>query len=196
MDSARAILIVCVVVFTAAAALCDLRTRKLPNRITVPAFFAALVFHVVRGAISGGWGGHGAGLLHALAGFATGFGILLVLWLSGQGGGGDVKFMGALGAWLGAEQTLIVFLLSALLILIGSIGFLAIHVCASGLGRMRRRCVSPLSHDATAGQGNGSGYGEYHASASRRLLPFGVPVALATWGLLAFAVLEVLWAQS
>ena len=67
----------------------DLKTRRIPNGLTVPAFVCGVVFHVIRG----GW----AGLGFSLGGFATGFGILLVLWLIGGGGGGDVKLMG--GHW-------------------------------------------------------------------------------------------------
>jgi len=76
--------------FTAVAAVSDLRTRRLPNWLTVPAFAAGLLAHTVVNGF--------AGLGFALLGFATGFGLLLVLWLIGGGGGGDVKLMGALGA--------------------------------------------------------------------------------------------------
>ena len=107
MDWTTTVFLVCVAAFTALAAGFDLRTKKLPNRLTVPALVAAFVFH---GATSGS-----SGQLTALAGFATGFGILLVLWIVGGGGGGDVKLMGALGAWLGPQGTLAVFLISAAL---------------------------------------------------------------------------------
>ena len=79
-----------VMLFTGLAFLCDLKTRRIPNWLTVISLVLALAFHLT----TGGW----PGLLAALGGFAVGFGILLVLWLIGGGGGGDVILMGALGA--------------------------------------------------------------------------------------------------
>ena len=107
---------------TLVAAVIDVRTRRIPNWFTVPVLAGGLIFHTV----TGGWGG----LLTALGGFVTGFGILLVLWLMGGGGGGDVKLMGAVGAWLGAWLTLIVFLLSA-----GFAAFFSLVVLLGGLMR-------------------------------------------------------------
>lgn len=72
MDITQWFFVLVITAFTLAAAVSDLRVRKLPNWLTVPAFLAALLFHTVHA----GW----AGLGSALAGFATGFGILLVLW--------------------------------------------------------------------------------------------------------------------
>ena len=85
--------LIAVLVFTIIAMVTDLSTRKLPNWLTVPAFVAAIVFHT----FTSGWRGLGL----CMGGFAVGFGLLLVLWLIGGGGGGEVKLMGALGAWLG-----------------------------------------------------------------------------------------------
>lgn len=64
-----------VTVFTTAAAISDLTTRKLPNWLTVSAFVAGLLTHTVIDGL--------AGLGFSLLGFVTGFGILLVLWLIG-----------------------------------------------------------------------------------------------------------------
>ncbi len=100
VDISSVILMVAVGGFTLVAAVWDLRTKRLPNWITVPAFVAGVIFHVVLGAVTQTpWlSGAGHGLLSALAGFATGFLPLMVLWLTGGGGAGDVKLMGAVGA--------------------------------------------------------------------------------------------------
>ena len=66
--------------FTVAAAWSDVRTGKLPNWLTVSGLGAALVFQLATNL--------GGGLLTAIAGFAAGFSLLLVLWLTGGGGGG------------------------------------------------------------------------------------------------------------
>ena len=188
MDVGQIVLIACVVVFTLIAAFCDWRIRKLPNVLTVPAFAAAIVFHVGYGAATGGFAGAGSHFVFAIAGFGTGFGILLVLWLIGGGGGGDVKFMGALGAWLGAEQTLYVFLISAVLIAIGAIGILALQFINRGMVGTKSRFLD--SGKAASDQKRkekkiDKATAEMQRKVHRRLMPFGVPAALATWMVLA-----------
>jgi prepilin peptidase CpaA len=81
---------------------CDLRTGHIPNKLTAP----LLVF----GLIWAAWVGGLAGLAEA-----TGACILLALpyvfmFLFAHGGAGDAKLMGAIGAWLGLTQSVIVLL--------------------------------------------------------------------------------------
>ncbi len=171
--------VVAVVVFTTAAAISDLTTRKLPNWLTVSAFVAGLLAHTVTGGLSG--------LGFSLLGFATGFCILLVLWLIGGSGGGDVKLMGALGAWLGVGLTLQVFLVSTALaamatgarLLAGTLsrgfGFVQRRYLATGLAA-RSRSGSPRDREARRRQRQ-----------RRRMMPYAVPVALGTWLVLASA---------
>ena len=177
MGAGRVIFIVCVVVFTVVAAVCDWRTKRLPNVLTVTSLACALLFHVVSGAVAGGSWQAVQQLGFSLAGFATGFGILLVMWLMGSGGGGDVKYMGALGAWLGAVGTLKVFLVSAVLILICSVAVLAWEFCRRGFRRTQERYVDRAGKAGTEA--------ELRRKQRRRLMPFGVPAAIATWVVLA-----------
>lgn len=172
MEPIQIALIVFVVLFTFSAAWIDWRTKKLPNKMTVPAFGAGVLFHVVWGALDGGALGAGQHLLFSLGGFATGFAILFVLWVIAGGGGGDVKFMGALGAWLGPTQTLIVFLVGAVLIAFGSFLMMAWSFLSIGAMRTKERY---LSSDKSTEK----------ARARRRMLPFAVSTALATWIVLA-----------
>lgn len=176
MGPDRILLIICVIAFTLAAAVCDWRTKKLPNRLTVTAFVCALLFHLIYGMTQGGLRGAGQQLVFALAGFGTGFGILLVMWLMGSGGGGDVKYMGALGAWLGAVLTLQVFLVSALLVVVGSMMVLAWGFVEKGLIRTRARYIEQGGeHPAKSAEASQA------RRTRRRILPFGIPAALATW---------------
>src|SRR5258708_1598366 len=96
--------VITIVVFTMTAAIIDIRSRRIPNWITVPAALAGLAFHITRSGVDG--------LLYSLGGFAMGFGILFVLMVIGQGGGGDVKLMGAVGAWLGWKFTVFAYVLA------------------------------------------------------------------------------------
>ncbi len=184
MAASQWILISVVVGFTAIAALCDLRTKRLPNWLTVPAFLAGLTFHVVHGAVDQGLGGAWDGLLFAMGGFATGLGALLVLWLVGGGGGGDVKLMGALGAWLGIKLTLQVFVVSAVLVLLFAAGVLAYHALRMGMSYTRKHYWTSSEAGETDQEDALSA-----TSGRRRLMPYGVPVALSTWLVLVASVL-------
>lgn len=76
-----------------AAVVFDLRTRRLPNVLTFGAAGLALAFH----GAEGGW----SGLASATAGWAVGVALFLPMYALRGLGAGDVKLLGAIGAWLG-----------------------------------------------------------------------------------------------
>jgi|SRR5262245_24387149 len=76
----------------------DLRTRRIPNAVTLGGTVAAFVYV---GSTSGL-----PGLGQSAAGWATGLGLFLPLYLLGGMGAGDVKLLGAIGAWLGPKAAL------------------------------------------------------------------------------------------
>lgn len=76
----------------------DLRTRRIPQVLTLGGALAGLVFHVV----NGGWN---AGVA-SVAGWAVGIAIFFLPFALGGLGGGDVKLLGAIGAWLGPMNAL------------------------------------------------------------------------------------------
>jgi prepilin peptidase CpaA len=80
----------------------DFRTRKIPNWLTVPAFFAGLVLRTALG----GW----PGLKASLEGTGLALVLLLPLVLMRALGAGDWKLMGAVGAFLGPVLFLFVLL--------------------------------------------------------------------------------------
>jgi len=75
------------------AAWTDLRSRRIPNWLTVPGLFVGIAANVV----VGGWGGLKASLLGA----ALGLVLLLPFVLLRSLGAGDWKLAGALGAFAG-----------------------------------------------------------------------------------------------
>jgi len=71
----------------------DLRSRRIPNWLTVP----GLVVGVAANAMLGGW----SGLKTSLLGTGLAFALLLPFWLLRSLGAGDLKFATALGAYFG-----------------------------------------------------------------------------------------------
>jgi prepilin peptidase CpaA len=71
----------------------DLRSRRIPNWLTVP----GLLIGVAANTVLGGW----SGLKASLLGAALGLALLLPFFLLRSLGGGDWKFAGALGAFAG-----------------------------------------------------------------------------------------------
>ena len=159
--------------FTLAAAVIDYRTKKIPNWLTVPSAIAALLFHLV----SGG----GTGLLWALAGFAVGFALLILPWILGGGGMGDVKLLAALGIWLGPLLILPAFGLGAVCALIMGVMLMVASTFTSGISTTQRRFLNK-GGAATATAGSPRKY--------KRVLPFAVPVAIGTWLVLAWMLIS------
>ncbi len=85
----------------------DLRSRRIPNWLTVPALLLGLGVNT----IILGWDGTKV----ALGGAGLALGLLLPFVLLRGLGAGDWKLMGALGAWLGPIQTLFVLLATILI---------------------------------------------------------------------------------
>jgi len=92
-------------VLAAIACWTDLRTRRIPNVLTFGAAAAGLVFHAFFS---------GSGPLIALAGWLTGVLIFAPLFLLRGMGAGDLKLLGALGAWLGPLMAFRIGLWSAI----------------------------------------------------------------------------------
>ena len=80
----------------------DLRSRKIPNILTYSSIFAAFLLRFVLG-------GGVSGILFTATGLLVGFALLLLPFLFGGMGAGDVKLMAALGALLGPRDILGVF---------------------------------------------------------------------------------------
>ena len=173
-----------VLLFTSAAVFNDLRTRRIPNWLTVPSLVLALIVHGCHGLVVHGYRGLMDELLFSLLGFAAGFGVLFFLWLIGGGGAGDVKMMAALGAWLGWKWTLVVFLGSAVVTLLLSTVRMACRLIArvtAGSGDV------PPSGKRSGGHADPVRSGGKGERAQRFPVPYAVPVAVSTWVVLALA---------
>ncbi|MDI6854731.1 MAG: prepilin peptidase [Deltaproteobacteria bacterium] len=84
----------------------DIKTRRIPNYLTLGTLLAGLGFQ----AGVQGWSGLASGLF----GMVLGFALLVVFYIIGGMGAGDVKAMAALGAWLGPARTFELFIYMAI----------------------------------------------------------------------------------
>ena len=173
--------------FTLSATVMDVRFKRIPNLLTVSFFGLAVLVHTVFFAGLG----HDAfyyGFGHALGGFAVGFGVLFLLWMIGGGGGGDVKLMGALGAWLGPVFTIAVLFFATLFVVVLSIGVGFWSILTRGVkgttqkyaqkpgtiisGKKRKKKNRKVIQLTTAQR------------QKRRIMAYALPVTMATWLLL------------
>ncbi len=97
----------------------DVRRRTIANRITVAGLAAGLTVH--------GWDRGWAGLAWSAGGALAGFGVLLLFYLMGGMGAGDLKLSAAFGALLGPSGALLAALLAAAIGAILAAGFLLLQ---------------------------------------------------------------------
>jgi prepilin peptidase CpaA len=102
----------------------DLQTRRIPNALTFGAAVASLAYHLLTGGL--------AGLAHSAGGWAVGAAVFMLPFALRGMGGGDVKLMAALGAWVGPLDALWLALYA------GIAGGILGVVVALGAGYFRR----------------------------------------------------------
>jgi Flp pilus assembly protein protease CpaA len=131
----------------------DERYVRIPKWLTIPALGLGFGFSCIRGGMLGANGlntwlftspgvalGILDGALFALAGFVLGFFLFFVIWVLGGCGGGDVKLVAALGAWLGPYLVFLVLLVSLLLLFVCLFGVVAVR-----LGQSKKRGARKVS---------------------------------------------------
>jgi prepilin peptidase CpaA len=123
---------IAVVALVLLACVPDMRTRRIPNILTLGSALAALLFH---GAASG-W----TGLLSSAGGWLLGAALFFPIFALRGMGAGDVKLLAAVGAWLGPAQVVWVGLITSVA---GGILGLAVSF-AYGYGLTAIRNVSAL----------------------------------------------------
>ncbi|AZU63889.1 A24 family peptidase [Neobacillus mesonae] len=87
--------------------LTDIKYRKILNIVTFPAIFFGFIYYTSK------WGWEG--FLFSGKGFLLGFSLLLIPYLLGGMGAGDVKLMAAIGSLMGATFVLNSFVYIALI---------------------------------------------------------------------------------
>jgi len=159
------------------ATITDLRSFRVHNSLTLPLLVSGLIYQAAGYGELGLWG--------SLAGVLTGFGILMVFYLLGGMGAGDVKLMAGVGAWMGMPQTFQVFIASSILAGVYAIGLILLTGTMLeawiNLQRLWIRLAmlgqAPRNHDRIEVE-------VMRSDRRRRLIPFAAMVALgtiATW---------------
>lgn len=196
-----------VALFTLTAAITDARWCKIPNKLTLPVAAAGIVFHtgvflwawitkfdpttaLPRDAITGDLTPLGImqaeimsiGPTWAVLGFLVGFLLLLTPLLMGGGGGGDVKLLAALGAWLGIRWILLVFMLGVMI----AAFIMIIKLVIAGPTKSMRQTRKILEESK---QSSGKDKKAGPPKKRKRLLAFGVPMAISTWIILALILM-------
>lgn len=125
-----------------AACVTDLRSRRIPNALTFGSAAAAVIYHLFAGGTSG--------LLHAVFGWAAGVAVFFVPFALGGMGGGDIKLLAALGAWLGPTAALWLALYTGVA---GGVMAVVVAMAHGYLGEALRNVGLLLTHWRVAGIG-------------------------------------------
>jgi prepilin peptidase CpaA len=161
----------------AVAAVIDARERRIPNWLT----FGLLTAGVVRAGFIG-WSspsGAAAGVAHSLLGVLVGASVPLVLFMLKAVGGGDVKLMAAIGAWIGPAPVIVVLLIEKVVGLVMVLVQAAYEGRVLALFRNSALIATNFAYASEIGMQNAVANGKACKSISRRL-PFAVPTLIAT----------------
>jgi prepilin peptidase CpaA len=148
-----------------AAAVCDVRTRRIPNVLTILGFAVAIGLRATAGP--------GAGI-DGVVGAILAFVLCLPFFVLGVLGGGDAKLLMALGSFTGPRD-----LLMAMLVIASLGGILgAMDALRKGiLLPVLYNCVNIIKHWATLGR---RGTNRSLATAGALAIPYGVAIAVGS----------------
>jgi prepilin peptidase CpaA len=118
------------IIILAICVVTDLKSRKIYNTVTFPGIIAGLVLQSMINGFPG--------LGDAALGFAVGMGVLLIPYLLGGMGAGDVKLLALVGAFKGIAFVLIT---SVYMALIGGVIALALLLLRKGVIERLKRVV-------------------------------------------------------
>ena len=131
---------IAVLVIAGLACASDLRTRRIPNALTFGAAGAAIVFHLTTGGVDGA--------VASVGGCAIGIALMFAQYALGGMGAGDVKLLGALGAWLGPTDAIWLVLYTGVA---GGVSALVVAALRGYLGQACRNIWVLLAYWRLAG---------------------------------------------
>ena len=143
-------------------ALIDLRTRRVPNPLTLGIAATGVAFAATR--LSG------LSVAAAVLGFSVGVGLMLLPYVFGAMGGGDVKLFAALATFLGPWPTVQAFLYTLL-----AGGILAVVVAYQ-----RQRLRQTMRNTAVLVQTGGANVAEIEHPKSNNRFAYAPAIAIGT----------------
>ena len=162
-------------IFAVVAAYIDGKELRVPNKLTFPMIIAGWIWSSYFYGVNGdGWY---VGLMWSLAGTFVGMMTLLPAYAIGGMGAGDVKMMGAIGAWV---HCLIVFYAFCVGAIVGAI-LSIIMVLMAGEGRKHfTQFFFILNEIQTVKDPEELARLATERKTKMRLLPYGIPMAIGT----------------
>jgi len=149
------------------AAINDLATRRIPNRLLLAGLAGGLVLHLLSAA-------PGAALLSALGGMGVGLAMFLPFYLARGMAAGDVKLMAVIGFFSGPGET---FAIAVLTWCLG--GVMAVFLILLRRGRLRL-ALANIGNMMTGAMTSGAGTWRLDKQQSAGAMPYGVAMALGT----------------
>ena len=148
----------CLLAFVGTVAVVDLRTRRIPNQLTLAGMFTGLAVNLIT------FGP--ASVVMSAGGLMAGCAVFLPLYLLGGMGAGDVKAMAAVGVFVGAKGAL---LAAGWILVTGAIAALLLWAAR----RAFTRPVASSSCDAADGR-------SLAARPASLRFPYGASIACGT----------------
>jgi prepilin peptidase CpaA len=164
----------CVLTFLAALAVTDIGTHRIPNLLTVSAASLGVLLNF-RNA-----GGHG--VLMSAAGMLTGLAIFLPFYFAKGFGAGDVKAMGAVGAFVGPHGAMLAAACTLIAGAICALTLLIVRRERAAIASLPRRWAWQLFAAYSTGQPAPLVSASVSASddPTRRRFPYGLAIACGT----------------
>lgn len=159
-----------VVPATVLACWIDYSQRKVPNWLNAALALAGLAAQA--------WYFGASGLMTGLCGIAVGIAVLIIPWAMHGMGAGDVKLMGAIGAWFGPWMCLAAFMVGAV---VGGV-IAVVMITRSGKWSHAAANMSVIMAKVQSKERAFSEYGSARSfGSSSSLLPYGIPLSIGAW---------------
>ena len=174
MNDMQSITLYVALLFMLVVCACDIRERRIPNQLNLAGVLVGLLLQAAVGGVQG--------FLSGLSGFAVGFAILLLPFIAGMVGGGDVKFVAAAGAFLGWQLLLVGLGIG---VVVGGV------VGAISLARRHRfaEAMRSLAADLVC-LSSGVRPTKLRASTAVETVPYGVSLAIGLAAVIAAALIK------
>ena len=100
------VLLFILIVLLTLSVITDIKWKKIPNALTFPVMIFGLMAHGFKSGVSG--------LIYSIEGLLLGIALLILFYIMGMMGAGDVKLLGAVGSILGSAGVFKAFLFTAI----------------------------------------------------------------------------------